>query len=396
MSLLDKLLGRKPKEPEYFESVFKLLNGYQPAFHTFHGGIYESELIRAAIHARATHISKLKVEVQGSGRPALQSKLRHGPNEFHTWSQFMYRLSTILDVNNTAFIIPVYDKYGELSGVYCPLPENVEAVEYKGTPYLRYSFSNGQKAAIEMEFCGVMTKFQYRSDLYGETNHALIPTLDLVKINDEAIKEGVQNAASYRFMAQLSNFAKAEDLVKERERFTTENFSSKARGGGMLLFPNTYSNIQQIEAKPWVIDADQRKAIQDNVNAYFGVNEDVLTNAAFGDAWSAFYEGAVEPFAIQFSEVMTRMLFTFREQSTGNRVMATANRLQYLSNKEKAEVAAIWADRGIATIDEIREIWNMAPLPDGIGDKIPIRGEFVNAATGQHFGDESTEVNKDE
>lgn len=164
----------------------------------------------------------------------------------------------------------------------------------------------------------------------------------------------------------------------------------------MLLFPNTYSNIQQIEAKPWVIDADQRKAIQDNVNAYFGVNEDVLTNAAFGDAWSAFYEGAVEPFAIQFSEVMTRMLFTFREQSTGNRVMATANRLQYLSNKEKAEVAAIWADRGIATIDEIREIWNMAPLPDGIGDKIPIRGEFVNAATGQHFGDEATEVNEDE
>ena len=280
--------------------------------------------------------------------------------------------------------------------MYCPLPENVEAVEYKGTPYLRYSFSNGQKAAIEMEFCGVMTKFQYKSDLYGETNHALIPTLDLVKINDEAIKEGVQNAASYRFMAQLSNFAKAEDLVKERERFTTENFSSKARGGGMLLFPNTYSNIQQIEAKPWVIDADQRKAIQDNVNAYFGVNEDVLTNAAFGDAWSAFYEGAVEPFAIQFSEVMTRMLFTFREQSTGNKVMATANRLQYLSNKEKAEVAAIWADRGIATIDEIREIWNMAPLPDGIGDKIPIRGEFVNAATGQHFGDEATEVSEDE
>lgn len=108
----------------------------------------------------------------------------------------------------------------------------------------------------------------------------------------------------------------------------------------------------------------------------------------------AFYEGAVEPFAIQFSEVMTRMLFTFREQSTGNRVMATANRLQYLSNKEKAEVAAIWADRGIATIDEIREIWNMAPLPDGLGEAIPIRGEFADVTTGKHFSEGKEEQNE--
>lgn len=383
MGLFDKIFGNRPKEKGSYEGVFKMLNGYAPKFTSFNGGMYESELVRAAINARATHISKLKVEIQGSARPALQNKMKHGPNEFQTWGQFLYRLSTILDVHNTAFITPVFDQYGEPSGIYTPLPNRCEVVQYGETPYLRYEFGNGLKAAIELEYCGVLTKYQYKDDFFGESNHALLPTMDLISIQNQGIQEGVKSAATYRFMATLSNFSKAEDLAKERKRFTMENFARDADGGGILLFPNTYHDIKQVDVKPWVVDADQMKAIKDNVFEYFGVNEDVLTNAAFGDKWAAFYEGAIEWFAIQFSEVMTRMLFTLREQSSGNRVIATANRLQYLSNKEKAEVAQIWADRGLATIDELREIWNMAPLPNGAGEAIPIRGEYYDLRNGQ-------------
>ena len=119
------------------------------------------------------------------------------------------------------------------------------------------------------------------------------------------------------------------------------------------------------------------KAIKENVFEYFGVNEDVLENKAYGDAWSAFYEGAIEPFAIQFSEVMTKMLFTLREQSNGNKVMATSNRLQYMSNADKLSVAQTMADRGLMTRNELREIFNLPPLGD-IGDTIPARGEYYN------------------
>jgi hypothetical protein len=289
----------------------------------------------------------------------------------------MYRLSTILDVHNTAFICPVYDQYGEPSGIYTPLPKRCELVQYSGVPYLRYEFSNGQKAAIELAYCGIMTKHQYKNDLLGENNGALLPTMDLIHIQNQGIQEGVKSAATYRFMAQLSNFAKAEDLAKERKRFTAENFARDAEAGGLLLFPNTYSNIKQVDVKPCVVDADQMEVIRKNVFEYFGVNEDVLQNKAYGDAWAAFYEGAIEPFAIQFSEVVTKMLFTFREQSQGNMVAATANRLQYLSNSEKLNVSSQMLDRGIMSINDIREIWNLPPV-DG-GDVRIIRGEYWNA-----------------
>lgn len=378
MGLFDKIFGNRPKEKTEYEETFRMLNGYTPRFTSFSGGVYESELVRSAIAARATHISKLHVETRGSAKPALQNKLKKGPNEFQTWSQFMYRLSTILDVHNTAFIVPVWDEFGQPSGVYTPLPSRCEVVQYNGVPFLRYEFGWGDKASVEMVYCGVMTKHQYRNDFFGETNAALYPTMELINIQNQGIQEGVKSAASYRFMAQLSNFSKAEDLAKERKRFTAENFAKDAEGGGLLLFPNTYANIKQIDVKPWVVDAEQMKVIKENVYQYFGVNEDIMTNKAYGDAWAAFYEGAVEPFAIQFSEVMTKMLFTFREQASGSLVMATANRLQYMSNADKLAVAEKMADRGLMTRNEIREIFNLSPLPDEIGNQLPVRGEYYN------------------
>jgi hypothetical protein len=381
MGLFEKIFGNRPKIPERkYEGDFKLLNGYTPSFSTFHGSLYESELIRAAINARATHISKLKVEIMGSARPALQAKLKHGPNQWSTWSQFLYRLSTILDIHNNALICPVYDEYGEPSGIFTPLPSRCTIVQYDDVPYLRYEFSNGKKAAIELAYCGIMTKYQYKNDFFGESNQALMPTIDLIHILNQGIDEGVKSAATYRFMAQVSNFSKAEDLAKERRRFTEENFSKDAEGGGLLLFPNTYKDIKQIDVKPWIVDDKQMELINKSVYEYFGVNEDILCNKAFGDAWQAFYEGVCESFAIQFSEVMTRMLFTLREQSAGNKVMLTANRLQYMSTSEKLRVSSQMADRGIMNRDEVREIWNLPPLPDGEGQAYIIRGEYKNAS----------------
>lgn len=377
MGFFEKIFGRAPKAPDRVNGYFKMLDGYTPVFHSWQGSIYESELVRASINAVATHVSKLKVEIHGSAKRALQTKLRKGPNEWQTWGQWLYRTATILMVHNTAFIVPVFDRFGEPSGVYTVLPDKCEVIDYKGTPYLRYEFKSGETAAIELEYCGILNRFQYRSDLFGENNRAMIPTMDLIKIQNQGIEESVKNAASYRFSARLTNFTNGEDLAKERKRFTKENFSSESDGGGMLLFPNTYTDIKQLDSKPFVVDAAQMKQIKDNVFFYFGVNEDVLENKAIGDSWNAFYEGAIEPFAIQLSDVLTKMIFTFREQGEGNLVMATSNRLQYMSNADKLNVSAQLLDRGMLTLNEAREIWNLPPL-DG-GDVRIIRGEYYNA-----------------
>ena len=266
------------------------------------------------------------------------------------------------------------DDYLEVSGIFPVLPSQCTIVQYSGEPWLRYEFTSGQNASIEMRYCGILTKYQYLDDFFGDDNSALRPTMELINIQNQGIAEGVKNAAMIRFLARVNNFTKPEDLAKERKRFTRENLQGS--DGGVLLFPNTYSDIQQVKSSPYVVDADQMRRIDTNVYNYFGVNEDVLQNRAYGDAWSAFYEGAIEPFAVQFSDVVTKMLFTERERSSGSFVMTTANRLQYMSNTDKLNVSAQMADRGIMNRDEIREIWNLPPLPNGEGQAYTIRGEY--------------------
>ena len=382
MGLLDKIFRpddyrEEQKALTEAKTTFAALTAYRPHFTTWRGAIYESDLVRAAIDARARHISKLKVELRGSARPSLQAKLKQGPNEWQTWSQFLYRVSTILDCTTTAVIVPVYDEYMVVTGYYPVLPTRCEVVDYKGEPWLRYKFTHGQTAATPMKDCAVLTKFQYESDFFGDGNRALNETMKLVHIQNQGIEEAVKNSATYRFMAQANNFTMAEDLAKERKRFSRENLTADAESNdGLLLFPNTYTNIKQIESRPYTVDAPQMELIKTNVADYFGVNERVMQNLASGDELDAFFNGAVEPFAIQFSEAMTKAIYTPRERAQGSELIANANRLQYMSTAAKVQMAKELGDRGALTIDEIRALFNYSELPDGAGNVAPIRGEY--------------------
>lgn len=398
MSLFDRIF--RPKDAVKSDNAvekgisFMELNNYRPVFTDWKGEIYERELIRAAIDARARHISKLNVEIRGTAQPTLQTKLKTGPNQWQTYSQFLYRLSTILDVHNTAFVVPVFDAGMVITGYYPVLPKRCEIVEYQNEPWLRYKFSHGATAAVELKKCAILTKFQYKDDFFGESNNSLDDTLKLIDIQNQGIEEAVKNAASYRFMAQVNNFTKADDLKNERVRFSQENLTKDAEAGGLLLFPNTYSNIQQIKTGSFEINPDQTKLIDDNVFKYFGVNEKIMRNEATSSELDAFFNGAIEPFAIQFSEAMSKAIFTERERAQGSGVIANANRLQYMTTSEKVSMAQQMLDRGVMSINEARELFNYAPVENG--DVRTIRGEYKNASDDELTGGINENANENE
>ena len=360
------------------KSTFQLLEGYTPAFYNWNGSIYESDLIRAALDAHGRHAAKLSVNIAGEAQKSLKNHLMIEPNDFQTWGQFLYRTAVILYCRNTAFIVPQIGDYGETTGVVEIAPDSWEVVEYQGKPYVRFTFGNMKKAAVELEKLGILTRFQYKNELFGENNEALKATLDLIKMQRQGITEGIKNGASYRFMAQSDNWSTDEDLANEMERFNSYTFQNLKTSGGTILFPNTYRNIQQIKQESYKIDADQMKVIDTNVFNYFGVNEKILQNSAFGDEWLAFYEGAIEWLAIQLSDVLTRMLYSDRERQFGNRIWFSSNRLQYMSNADKMNAIAQMADRGLMTRNELREILNLTPLPEPYGSQIPARGEYYD------------------
>ena len=269
-------------------------------------------------------------------------------------------------------IVPILDDYDETTGIFPVLPSECEVEEYKGTEYLRYKFYGNKVAAIELDRCAIVTKHQYKDDIFGAKNTALNNTFDLLEMNRQAIKEAIKNASTFRFMGQMDNFAQDADIAAERKRIKDANLGD--RDGFLLLFSNLVKDVKQIDVKPYSIDDKQLALINSNVEKYFGVSAEAIKNELTGDKAAAFYEGAIEPFAIQLSETISKMLFTLTERNIGNSFFLTANRIQFMTNGDKLNVVSAMADRGLATINELREIWQLPPVKGG--DRLIARGEY--------------------
>lgn len=373
--LFDAIFG-KPKALQA-NSYFKLLNGYTPVFTNAPESIYEMELTRAAIHQFATFCSKLKPEMTGKAMRHLEKTLQMKPNPFMDTTKFIYRIATILSVNNTAFIVPIEDERGVIMYYYPVLPQRCEVVEHKGKPYLRYTFGTGQVAAIEYERVGVLTQFQYENDFFGSSNSALRPTMQLIHTQNQGIINSVKNSASIRFLAKIANIIKPEDIEAERKRFTKDNLSADNESG-VIIYDNKFSDIKQVDSKPVTVSPAQMQLINESVYRYFGTNAKILTNSYTDEEWGAYYEGKIEPFAVQLSLVMSNMTFSPREISHGNSILFSANRLQYAKTETKIAVSTQLFDRGLINRNSVMDIFNM-PHVEG-GDKYYIRKEYAEVS----------------
>ena len=373
MGAFNKLFG-KFKAKHLLGGFFAMLDGYTPAFTTYDGGVYEMELTRACIHTFATHCSKLQPKVTGPDVRGIQAMLDGKPNLFHTSAQFLYKAATLYEAQNTCFITPVLDQFDRLVGFYPAAPQTTELREQNGEPFLVYEFGNGETAAIELSRVGTISKYLYQNDLMGEDNSVLETTLQLLHTQNEGIKEGIKNSASFRFMANVSNFTKGKDLARERQDWVKENLGADA--GGLALFPNSYTNVKQIQSMAQIVDPKQVELIQNRVFTYFGTSMDILLNkATTGDDWAAYYEGKVEPFVIQLSQAMTAMTYSHNERTRGNGITWAANRLQYMTNADKLQYCTQMFDRGMASLNDCMDVWNLPHVEDG--DKRYIRKEYT-------------------
>lgn len=373
MGFLNKWFGKKGDKTEsLIRDYFKMINGYTPSFSSFEGSVYEMDLTRSAIHTIATHTSKLNMEVKGSANTNLGRRLQTKANEVQDTSKYLYRLATILQVTNNALIIPTYNEITQnINGFYPLLADDGKVVEYENELYLVYTFL-GKRHAKPISEIGIMNQFQFKDELFGGSNHSMKPTLNLLHYQNQGMIEAIKSGASIRFMAQLMNIINDDDMEAERNKFAKQNLADNPTG--VMLFDSKYKEVKQVTSNPVMIDDKQMQQIKENVYAHFGVNDKILQNSFNSEEWAAFYEGKIEPFAIQASLVHSNLAFTERELANDNFIMLTANRLQYLSPAEKLSTVTQLFDRGFITHNQGREIYNMSPI-DG-GDKYYIRKEY--------------------
>ena len=375
MGLLDRLFPRHQQLADKTATAtnYKTITEYQTVFSTWDGKIYEQALVRSAIEKTSVLASKLKPEVLGDSSPRIRRALDVAPNQYMSWPKMIGRLMTILLNDNTAAVVPAFDKDMQVTGIYPLKFDTAEVVDYKGEPWVRFYLGSGDPMAIELRWVCFLTRFQYESDFFGTSNSALTSTLQLMDYQEQAQEAAIRNGANIKFIASASSSMRPEDIEKKRDEFSDRNLSTK-NTSGLMIYDNTFESMKQVEPVSYTVSPEEMDRIQRNVFNYFGVNESILQSSYTEEEFGAFYESQIEPFAVQLGEGLTQMLYTPTQRRHGNRVVFSANRLEYASNASKRNMIRDMLDRCVMTLNEAREILQLPPTENG--DVFIARGEY--------------------
>ena len=370
MGLIDKIKQflREPVETHRAEVM-----AGNSTFTPFSGNAYESDIYRAAIDAIARNAAKLKGKhiiyskqnnKRETGDPHLNRILNVRPNPYMTAYDLIYKLTTHYYLHNNAYAFLQKDDRGYLQAIYPLSPVNVEYVtDPSNEMYLQFLFANGEHVTFHMSEVLILRRFYNSNDLLGDSNTAIMPTLDLAHTQNEGLEQSIKKSANIRGILKYNQILNEKDLKKIKDQFVEDYFSMQNQGGVAVLDQKV--DYTPIDMKSVTIDDGQLESVKKKIYEYLGISESIVNSTYSEDEWAAFYESVIEPLSLQFSLELTEKLFTEREQAFGNRIIFESNRLQFASNESKTRLLKELVPLGLLTINQSLEILNLPPVEDG-------------------------------
>ena len=169
---------------------------------------------------------------------------------------------TMLQVNDTALIVPMLSDDGAtITGYYPILPGQCTAYDVDGALWLMLTFPTGDETLVEWSRVGVMTRHQYRSDLFGDGTNVLQPTLELMHAQNEAEQAAIKQGAAIRFIGKLSQNRNDGDRDKARKEFNAQLSADNA--GGIAVYDKIFSDVEQVAPQSYTVDAAQMERIEE-------------------------------------------------------------------------------------------------------------------------------------
>ena len=361
-------------------SAWREIGNFNASFVPFGDNIYANDIVRSCVRTLAEHTSKAGVKCirrtpdgKVEANKSLQRLIQYRPNMYMNGKAFLYKVRTLYEINNTVFIFIDRDVIGRVQGLY-PVPTAAaEAVDYNGNLYIRFHFSSGRVLTASWEDLAVLRKDYNRSDIFGDSNSALLPTLELLNVLNQGQANAVKSTANLRgILKSLKAALDPADIKKQQEQFTKDYLNTSNEGGIASL--DASQEFIPITMQPVTANYKQFEEQRNNIYRYFGVSEEVVTSKAAGDEWEAFYEAKLEPFLVDLSLELTNKVFTKHERECGNELIFEANRLAYASTATKLAMVQL-VDRGAISLNEYRETLNLAPVEGG--DIRVIRREYT-------------------
>lgn len=362
MGIFQNLFKSVKNDQNKTYTQFQEIGTYKSYFGSFGNNIYMSDDVRSCIRALAEHTAKANPRCEDKN---IYNLLSLRPNKFMNGKDFLAKTRNLLEIYNTAFIFIDRDNKGKTVALY-PIPyQTFEAVQYKGDLYIQFQFAGTgvQKLTVPWADLAVLRKDYLMSDIAGESNAPLLPTLDVMKTLDQGLQNAVKSTSNLRgILKSTKGMLSPEDRKKQKDEFVRDYMNLNNSGGIASL--DGSQDFREINIKPTTASAEEAEAYRERVYRYFNINENIVKSKYTEAEYDAFYESRIEPFLVALSLELTYKIFTERERAFGNEVWYESNRLQFASAKTKISMVAL-VDRGLMTPNEYRALFNMAPYEGG-------------------------------
>ncbi len=375
MSILDRLLKRKTTQAQ---AVIEIENEYT----AFTGTAYGSAAFRAAVDAIGRHTAKLQAH---SGDSRLEALLNEAPNAYMSGFDLMYKTAAAYFTHNNAFMLLARDDTGRIAAVY---PITPGSVEFKpgtdGAVYLECLFPDGRQVTFPYVDIIHLRRHFLTNDLLGDGNAPLYPLLDTAQTLTQGIAASVKNGTSIRGVLKFTSLVNPAQVKTEKEQFVADYFNPSNSGG--IAATDQRFDFVPTNVAPYSIPQEQVEAVNRQIYDYLGVNGKIISGSYDENAFTAFYESVVEPFAMQLSQEF--------KLKCGAEILFTAERMEFSSAATKIRLLHEAAPLGLITINEARKLLALPPVPDG-GRRLQSLN-YVSAEKADAYQLEESEVNTDE
>lgn len=352
-----------------------MLNSYNPVFSTISDNIYDNKTARQCIDRIATHCAKLvpkhiQNNLANNINGDINFLLQHKPNPLMNTFDFIYKIISNLYTDNNAFVYIQKDVSGMIKGFYPVLALNYQLLQDQNNNiYLQFTFINGQIYTLPYLELIHLRLFYNKNDIYGDNNKVLKTDLETAVTSSEGIKNAIRTSNNLKGILKFTNSILKEKDIKASKDAFVKDFLTMENSSGIASL-DAKAEFQEVNLKPITLDKDQLEQVNNNVYDYFGISDKIVKNDFTPDEWNAFFEGVIEPRAIQMGNEFTNKIFGRQAIRDGHRIVFTANRLQYEKLDTKLKMLATVLPFGLLTKDVALEILDLPPIGGDEGAKI--------------------------
>ena len=388
MGWLDKIFskGKRPKNANMNLNVS--MKGYEPTFTSFGNTILQSDVILSAMHMKARFFGKLdprhirirddKIELVTDSSVA---RLLRTPNDFQTTYDFLTQAYFMREKDSNCFIYPDYyiSNAGQriYTGMYILLPICTPIIEQddSGKLFIRFQFVNPSREVVFPYEDIIVWKKDIEDNQFigggryeSMANADLLNSLSAYHTAKEAVAEAAKLGCFLDGIIKVNAYAAANDKAAEiRNEFIAD---LKANKSGIAVLDNG-ADYQNIQRSLKMVDAATLQEIKNNVFLHTGVTMDMLQGKFTEADKESFYENWIEPAAISLGQAMSKAFFSQWQTSYGDQIQLYPKKVQLMSTSEITRVVQSTINAGVFTLDEYREMYGYAPLPNGEGLQRP-------------------------